>query len=37
MHELGLNRGTIVTWLEEGSVDRIEIVPAWKWLLTRDA
>ena len=35
MDELGVRRGTIVTWLDEDVSDkRIEIVPAWKWLLT---
>jgi len=35
MQELGLSRGTIVTWLDEGVSDkRLDIVPAWKWLLT---
>jgi len=35
MQELGLSRGTIVTWLDEDVLDkRIDIVPAWKWLLT---
>ncbi|MBU4257626.1 DUF4143 domain-containing protein, partial [Patescibacteria group bacterium] len=34
MDELGLKRGTIVTWLDEDVSDkRLEIVPAWKWLL----
>ena len=34
MQELGLSRGTIVTWLDEDVLDkRIDIVPAWKWLL----
>jgi len=34
MQELGLNRGTIVTWLDEDMPDeRIDIVPAWKWML----
>ncbi|MDY6792875.1 MAG: ATP-binding protein [Thermodesulfobacteriota bacterium] len=34
MGELGLKRGTIVTWLDEDLSDkRLEIVPAWKWLL----
>jgi uncharacterized protein len=34
MRELGSSRGTIVTWLDEGSpVDGIDVVPAWKWLL----
>jgi hypothetical protein len=35
MKELGLSKGTIVTWLDEDVSDqRIDIVPAWKWLLT---
>jgi len=34
MHELGLRRGTIVTWMDEDVLDkRIDIIPAWKWLL----
>ena len=34
MQELGLRRGTIVTWLDEDVLDkRIDIIPAWKWLL----
>lgn len=37
MKELGLNKGTIVTWLdEEVSDQRIDIVPVWKWLLIDD-
>ena len=31
--ELGIQNGTVVTWLEEGREGRIRIVPAWKWLL----
>ena len=35
MQEMGLSRGTIVTWLHEDMSDkRLDIVPAWKWLLT---
>ena len=35
MDEIGVKRGTIVTWLDETSPDsRIEVVPAWRWLLT---
>jgi predicted AAA+ superfamily ATPase len=35
MNELGISRGTIVTWLDEDYSDRrIDIVPSWKWLLT---
>jgi predicted AAA+ superfamily ATPase len=35
MQELGVSRGTIVTWLDEDMSDkRLDIVPAWKWLLT---
>jgi len=35
MDELGVRRGTIITWLDEDVSDkRLEIVPAWKWLLT---
>lgn len=35
MKELGLSKGTIVTWLDEEDISdkRIKIVPAWKWLL----
>ena len=34
MKELGLKRGTIVTWLDEDlSDERVQILPAWKWLL----
>ncbi|MEA3471651.1 MAG: ATP-binding protein [Thermodesulfobacteriota bacterium] len=34
MQELGLKRGTIVTWFDEDVFDkRIDIIPAWKWLL----
>ena len=37
MDELGVKRGTLVTWLDETSPDsRIEVVPAWKWFLTED-
>jgi predicted AAA+ superfamily ATPase len=37
MKELGLSKGTIVTWLDEDVSDqRIDIVPVWKWLLTDD-
>jgi len=33
----GISRGTIVTWLDEEVFDnRIDIVPAWKWLLTEE-
>ena len=35
MKELGLKKGKIVTWLDEDlSDERIEILPAWKWLLS---
>lgn len=35
MEELGVRRGTIITWLDEDVSDkRLEIIPAWKWLLT---
>jgi predicted AAA+ superfamily ATPase len=35
MQELGISRGTIVTWLDEDVSDkRLNIVPTWKWLLT---
>jgi len=35
MKELGLSKGTIVTWLDEDVSDqRIDILPVWKWLLT---
>ena len=35
MKELGLRKGKIVTWLDEDlSDERIEILPAWKWLLS---
>jgi predicted AAA+ superfamily ATPase len=35
MQELGLSRGTIVTWFDEDVSDkRLHVVPAWKWLLT---
>lgn len=34
MKELKIRRGTIVTWMDEESTrDRIEVVPAWKWLV----
>ena len=34
MRELGVSRGTIVTWLEEETPgEGIDVVPAWKWLL----
>jgi len=37
MKELGLNKGTIVTWLDEEVFDQcIDIVPVWKWLLVED-
>jgi len=36
MTQLRLRRGTVVTWLDEDSPGGgIEIIPAWKWLLTR--
>jgi len=36
MKELGLSKGTIVTWLDEDVSDkRLDIVPAWKWLLAK--
>lgn len=35
MEDLGVSRGTIVTWMDEDDSDeRLHIVPAWKWLLT---
>ena len=35
MKELGLKKGKILTWLDEDlSDERIEILPAWKWLLS---
>jgi len=35
LKELGLRKGKIVTWLDEDlSDERIEILPAWKWLLS---
>ena len=35
MRELGLKKGTIVTWLDEDtSVEGIAILPAWRWSLT---
>jgi predicted AAA+ superfamily ATPase len=35
MEELGLKRGTLITWLDEESPDdRIDVVPAWRWLLS---
>jgi hypothetical protein len=35
MKELGLKKGKILTWLDEDlSDERIDIVPAWKWLLS---
>lgn len=34
LKERGLKRGTIVTWLDEDlSDERVQILPAWKWLL----
>jgi len=34
MNELEVNRGTIISWLDENSSnDRFEIIPAWKWLI----
>ena len=34
MNELSVKRGTLVTWLDETRLDnRIETVPAWRWLL----
>ena len=36
MEQLDLKRGTILTWLDEGSEDGIEILPVWKWLLTTE-
>lgn len=34
MQELGLKRGTIVTWLDQDMPDeRIDVVSVWKWLL----
>jgi predicted AAA+ superfamily ATPase len=34
MRELKIDRGTIVTWLDEEAPEHgVEIVPAWKWLL----
>lgn len=34
MRELRIRSGTIVTWLDEETVDKsIQVVPAWRWLL----
>jgi len=34
MNELREERGTIITWMDEETIDeRIEVIPAWKWLL----
>lgn len=34
MNELREKRGTIITWLDEETIDeRIDVIPAWKWLL----
>ena len=34
MNELREERGTIITWLDEETIDeRIDVIPAWKWLL----
>ena len=34
MDELGMKRGTVVTWLDEASPDeRIDVIPAWRWML----
>jgi len=34
MNELREERGTIITWLEEETIDeRIDVIPVWKWLL----
>lgn len=36
MKELKINRGTIITWLDEQALENgVEIVPAWKWLLRK--
>ena len=32
-HETGIEDCTIVTWDEEGEVEGIRVVPAWKWML----
>lgn len=35
MDELGVEKATIITWLDEFPLnDRIDVVPAWKWLLS---
>jgi hypothetical protein len=34
MHELQVQRGRIVSWLDADTSDeRLTIVPAWQWLL----
>ena len=34
MNELREKRGMIITWMDEGAIDeRIDVIPAWKWLL----
>jgi hypothetical protein len=36
MSELKIERGTIITWLDEKAPENgVEIVPAWKWLLRK--
>ena len=29
--------GRLVTWMDEGEVDGVEMTPAWRWLLTQDS
>ena len=37
MQELRLSHGTIVTWMNERRADEgVEVIPAWKWLLSVD-
>jgi hypothetical protein len=36
MKELGVKKGTIITWMDEGHEDGgIEFIPAWKWLVQK--
>jgi len=37
MNELGAEKATLVTWLDELQLaENVETIPAWRWLLRRE-
>ena len=34
MNEFSISTGTIVTWDDEATIDNINVIPVWKWLLS---